>query len=689
MRWRRLGSIVTIGGLCAMLAQTGGVAAAETTTPLAMSKTLIVLKLDGQQPLAIRTTFQEVPPMLTIEFPAQRVIGSLPERSTVAKGVIQSIGAQYDAGGGATPKRFIRSLQIALSASYPYHVRSEAGRVVIEIEHPSSISSAAVVEVGLRGGTIIAGLGPNRVDERFRAMQIALARATPTPWTLQIAPGLPGAAPSVGEAPTAQAPATRERGSTAPPASTGTATAIKPRWTASLRPPSTSSAAVWILFGLSLVMSAGAAMWLLYQGGTLPSLRQLRGHQADGHLPSGALLVDQLVWRAFERQGFQLMSEVECAAPLGGTLRIIMKEGTKAALLFVRNGPFFEKQTVEQFVRAMREANAAQGYLSAAGSFTVPAQRVAKAHDVTLIGREELIELLSAGAASEYVTKQLEQQHARLEEAKETLKQYAGELETLRRQRNEASWHLGEERAKSAKLEARLGELTQQLHHHEAELARWEQDATALRKQWQESEWYLGESRAQVRHLEEQLSALQDAAKRAAELERARDETSGALSEERTKREALEAQLAALQQQVEASLSRERSLEEALQGLKRVFTAMRTHGERRRKARVTIPSAVVELRNGSEAPLFTGAPRNLSSSGLGLETEAELAVPSSLRLRLQLPGAEPIESTARLIWQQAEGQPPRYHSGYRFMSLPASTRTLLQELIEQSQASPS
>jgi len=449
-----------------------------------------------------------------------------------------------------------------------------------------------------------------------------------------------------------------------------------------------SASVVWVFFVLSTLMCATVAVWFLYQGGAFQGLRRAGSQQGSGRLPSGVILIDQLVWRAFERQGFQLITEVELSSPLSGTLRVIMKDGVKAALVFVRNGPFFEKQTVERFTRAMREASVEQGYLVAAGSFTVPAQRVAKAHHVTLIGREQLIELLSTGAASEYVTRQLEQQHARLEEAKETLTQYASELDTLRRQRNEASWYLGEERAKSAKLESQLGELNQQLHHHEAELVRWEHEASKLHKQWDESQWYLGESRAHVQHLEEQFTSLQNMAKRAMQLEEERDRVTWSLGEERAKREALEQQLIALQQRMEESLSREQALEGALQGLKRVFTELRTHGERRRQVRMKISDALIELRNGSESPLFTGAARDISSTGIGLESPIELPAGSPLRLRLQLPGGDSIESSVRLIWQQGEGDPPRYQSGYRLMDLPRATRSRIASFIKQSQSSP-
>jgi hypothetical protein len=667
--------------------------AAETTEPLAMSKTLIVLKVDSKEPLPIRTSFQERPPTVEITFPEQRVVGSLPERSTVGKGIIQTIAARYSGRIGVSPKteRFLQSLQIVLSAPYAYRVWSEPGRVVVEIDHPASVSSADM-EVGLRGGTIIGGLRKDRVSERFRAMQEALAQATPTPLTMKLTQELRGSSETV----SSSLHAAKGQASTGPsqhlmqqPDRSASEGATPPAH-ASMPIPSRRAAPspfFWAALSLSLVMAVGAALWLFSRREEVGAfIRRTTSHRrVSTRLPSGVVLIDQLVWRAFERQGFQLVIEQELIQPPIGTLRVILKDGIKMALLFVGHGPFFEKQTVERFVRAMREANVEQGILIASGSFTVPAQRLAKEHRVTLIGREQLIELLSTGAGSEYFMKQLEQQQARLEEAKATLLQYANELDTLRRQRNEASWYLGEERAKSAKLEAQLDELDQQLRRRKSDIQRWEQEASALRKRWEESQWYLGESQERVRHFETQLTALQAIAKRVETAERERADANWYLGEERTRSEALHTQLEDLRKHVEASASQEHALQDALAQLKQELRALRTFGERRSHARAKIPHAFVELHNGEEDPIFAGSPRDISGAGIGLETDQEL--PASLRVRLSFLNCESIESKAQLMWQKAEGQPTRYQSGCQLQDLSASTRKRLEQLVEESQSS--
>ena len=105
--------------------------------------------------------------------------------------------------------------------------------------------------------------------------------------------------------------------------------------------------------------------------------------------------------------------------------------------------------------------------------------------------------------------------------------------------------------------------------------------------------------------------------------------------------------------------------------------------------RVRIPDAFVELHHGDDGAIFAGVRRDLSSTGVGLETTSELSARDSIRNRLSLPGlAEPIESNAQLIWQQAEGKrPARYYSGCQLVDVSEASRTRMQQLIEQFQLS--
>jgi hypothetical protein len=671
---RRAGWAI-VGGVWLLAAVRGF--CAETVDPSATATTVMILKLDSTKPVDIRTWFQERPPTITIEFSRQRVIGSLPERSTIQEGIIRTILTQYYSGRGLQPSRFIRSLQIILSAPYAYRVRSEPGRIVVAIDHPTSVGSSTM-EIGLKGGTILGSLGQRRVSERFRAMQDALEHAAPSRAALPI-PSEPRGLFGPERSRTAIEPETR-----------GTPTAVSAHSTASSRPTQStqqSSNPMW--WGLALmVVAAAAGLWVWSHPEVFrTALRREPPPLASGRLPSGVALIDELIWQAFERQGYQLIKAVEGGQP-SGLLRIITKDGSKTALLFVWNGSFFEKRTVEQFASAMRDVGVDQGFLVASGSFTVPAQRVAKDRGITLLGREQLMELLSAGATSEYFTKQVEQLHARVEESKETLQQYANQLDTLRRQRNEASWYLGEERVKSGQLEAQLADAGQQLRQHESELTQWMEEAATLRKQWEESLWYLGESRARIRHLEANLSELQEAAKRLETAERERDEANWYLGETRQRLKEFEQQLASAQQQLAASCERERTLQSARDHLRRALGALQAYGERRRVARVRIPDAHVELLDGDgdHQPIFAGSPRDLSESGMGLETDREMP-DEALRVRLSLPGArEPIESKARVIWQQqAEVQPLRYHSGCQLLGLPETIRARIAEVVEQAQ----
>ncbi|MBI3331054.1 MAG: PilZ domain-containing protein [Candidatus Omnitrophica bacterium] len=685
MRSRSSRALLLVGLAWAL--PSGGFAA-ETVNPVTMTKTVVVIAVDSVEPLAFRSSIQERPPVITLTFPKRRVVGSLPERSSFTRGVIRTITARYDRSlkSRASPKRFLQTLQIGLSAPFPARVRSEPGRVVVEIDHPVSVDRASM-EVGLRGGTIVSAIGQRALTQRFRAMQEALAQAaaTPTAWTMTF---------TAGEAPQASGGAPARIDSAAIPQEAhaperGPATGPAPRAAASSSQAPPPSTAHWPLFWTALlVLAAGSVgVWWLARGRPLRlSPGSVPSQPHAPRVPSAVLLVDQLIWRAFERRGYQLLQEAEVAQPSPGTLRVMVKDGAKAALLFDGPGAFCEKQTVERFLQTMQEFHVQQGFLAAAGAFTVPAERLAEQHQITLIGREQLTELLSMGAGSEYVAKQIAQSHARLEEAKEALRQYAGELESLRRQRNEASWYLGEERAKAAQVEAQLNDVSQQVRRHEAQLRRWEQEATTLRRQWEESQWYLGESVARVRHLEAQLGALQEATKRAETAEQEQETLRGDLAQEQARREGLETQLAALQRNLEESAKRELALQFALEQLKQEMRRLKTAGDRRRQPRAAVSQAFVELLNGRDRPLFAGTPRDVSSVGLGLETDQKLPDDSPVRVRLRLPGRDPIESRGRIVWQRAAGAPRRYRSGCRLLRVPAATRALIGKALQEIQA---
>jgi predicted nucleic acid-binding Zn-ribbon protein len=649
---------------------------AETAQSRPTTTTTVALKLEAHEPVEIRTSFQDIPPTLIIAFPPRRVTGALPERSAIQQGAIQEIRTRYAGGPERAPHRFIDAVEVLFTAAYAYHVRSEPGQIILEVSHPATVGGASL-EIGLRGGTIIRPMAAARVSERFRAMQEALDGARPTAWVFRFP-----------QEPLRPSPPSGARARTAPeqPVSPPAAPRPAPASPRS-RAPSPTQAAGW--FGavatLALVLAAGA--WVVARPRVRQrwALRSLAPRPRSAATDSAARLIDRLVWQSFERQGYQLVRTVELEEP-SGLLRVITKDGVKSGLLCVGDGTFQEKQAVERFVAALRELDVAQGVLATPGSFTVPAQRVAKAHQVTLIGREELTELLGSGAASESAAKQLEQLAARLEESKETLRQYANELDTLRRQRNEASWYLGEERARLGKLEAQLEEAGQELRQQHAQLERWQTEGTALRRQWEESEWYLGEARARIRYLETQLGALQDAAARAEVAEHEREEAERQLAAAQQQRGELEERARRLEDDLAQAQQDARTLTEELEELRRSYVPMSVYGERRRIPRRRIAEARVELWNGDSEPLFAGPPRDVSGAGLGIDCTRQLPGHARMRVRLTLPGLELVESHVQQVWQRAEPDPPRYLSGYRLLGLPAGVRQRIDELIKHAQA---
>ena len=649
-----------LAGLAAALIAAAPLGAAETSTSAAKSKTLVVIRLGAPEVLDVKSIIQQMPPGIIIMFPQNRVIGALPERATIANGVVQSIRTQYEPSTGSSP-RFIRSLQLRFTGAYDAHATVEPGRVVVEIEHPASVHATAV-DVGLRGGTILGAQPAYQISERFRAMQDALTKATPTPWAMQLE--------------SAPAPSSSARASS----TAGNRLRFVPARPRAIGRPGPSASSTWLLWlcGMSLLAAGGVGAWFW---------RMTRAIEQPGaktaRPSSGMVLIDQLVWRAFERQGYQVISEQDLQP--SGTMRIIAKDGSMQGLMCTGHGPFVEKHAVEQFARALRASQVEQGIFIAPGSFTVPAQRIAKAHRVTLIGREELTELLSAGAATEYMTTQLQQSQARLEDVKQTLQQYASELEALRLQRNEASWYLGEERAKSSQLDLELAQAKEQVQQQEQDLARWQQEATTLRKQWEESQWYLGESQAHALYLEAQLAALQEVAQEVERAHQQRDEATWVLDGERTAHQAGQTRLAELQQQVETFATRERSLQATLDQLQTELSLLRANGSGRRQApRMQAKDLLIELRDDADMPVFTGPVRDVSSAGFGIQTDRALLLdgPVRARFRLEDDSDASFELTAHMVWERV--QTARYQSGYQLSECSAASKACLERVVGES-----
>jgi len=679
--WRRGLLLLAAGVSVCGLIGIAPVWSAETQSTALSRKTQLVIKLAADEVLAVRSRFQATPPAIIVEFPAGRVAGVLPERSKVQRGVVEEVQTVYASSTKPGQSRWVQALKIILRGPYKYQVTPERGRILIDIEYPDSVGREDL-ELGLPGGTIIAGAMPPVLSERFRAMQEALNHARPQPWVWRAsaAPAVSLAAESaslIGQ-PLPHSPHAR---------SASTASSSSP--TSSSREARGSADGLtvwmWVLGGMGLAGFVGTGwLWRRQVKRAVPQAKTL--YASVPRVPSGIRVIDQLVWRAFERQGYQLVHMVELGEPLG-LMRVMVKDGLKAALLCIGDGVFFEKTTIEQFIQSMRKAHVEQGFLIAPGSFTVPAQRCAKEHGVTLIARDQLTQLLSEGAVSEYYTKQLQRLHKQLEDAQETLNEYARQLDAIRKQRNGASWFLGEERAKTAQLESNVNELTQQLAESQAQASHWQETAQASHKQWEESQWYLGEAQVAARHLDDQLRSLHEAHGQLDEraraltqqlqaLEQQRDEANWYLGEARAAQEAVRHQLQAFEE-------RERQLEaarEARQLAEEELHALRAFGERRRAPRSYRPAITIDVDRPDGSSLFQGIPRNISRSGFAFPTDQPFQeVPDHLRIRLHLPGLEPVNATGRVVWQRQETTDRLHPTGCEFLDIPPEARNSFEE----------
>ena len=646
---------------------------AERSSPLTeRATTQLVVRLSTDETIAVQSRFQERPPTLHIKFPDGRVIGSLPERSVIRRGAIEEIRTAYGDTMAPTQARWINVLSIRLRAPYPYLVRSEAGQVVITIEHPATVASDAI-ELGLPGGTIISGVFLPAFSERFQAMQEALMRAgpprqasrpkrrpAPASLSLNTAPrAIRTAAPALTSA---QAPAPAPKVTT-PPQPVPSARPVGQRSSYAI-PGWWWSRWWWTLAALGAIGALSALWWVGRWEGWWE-----RRTPARARLPqrsSATRILDQLVWRAFERQGYELVQAVESSEPTG-TLRVMAKAGVKSALLCVGDGSFFEKTLVEQLLRAMRGLQLAQGYLIAPGAFTVPAQRYAKANGVALMSREQLIELLSAGAISEHTAAQLEHIRTQLDDAKETLTQYAQQLDVIRRQRNEASWFLAEARTTASRFEQELAEMTQHVRQSQEEAVRWQQIAEQHHKQWEESQWYLGEAKACHQHQEEQFNDVQDAV---AQLDTRLKETQAQLEEMRR-----------LWQDTQQALEVERAYRQSLEAER---VALREHGERRKAPRLSRSDIQVEVHGPQGGTFFEGRPHDLSRTGIGLDSPQLNDHLTIIQVRLRLPGLDrPIEATGRIVWQQQDLSVGKSRIGCEFDALPSDAADVFEQTLER------
>ncbi len=580
-----------------------GAGAVESIRDDTMKTTHIIFALDTDQTVRVHSRTEANPPMIVLEFPGQQVAASLPERSVIQHGVVTEVRANYRSNRPTGSGRLLAAVEIVCSGAYRHRIRTQPGEILVEIDHPVGVTGDTL-EIGLQGGTILSGLARPSISLRFQAMQEALMQASPTRWTW------------------------RATSATVEPPITPPAPKMSPLPSDSAKSPTGPFPPKQLALAMLVLIGAGGLTWWFSRrpwsfAGAFGPAAGARG--ATSMASTTADLVEQLVWRAFERQGYQLVRILEVDKPKG-TLRVIAKDGVARGLFCVANGPFIEKATVDGVIRLIRQVALEQGFLISPGAFTVPAQRRAQDARMTLIGREELIELLNTGATGEYMVQQLNELRGELQSAQATAAQRTQELEALRRQRNEASWFLGEERAQRGKQDGDLTNLAQQLRDSQEATARANSEAVNLRKHLEESEWHLGEAKARIGELDAQIAVLQELL---------------------------------------------RSPEGSLQA------------ERRQTPRKTVRDAMLEIRSGQNRLLFSGAAKDLSQLGVGFESERSCPVGRSVRLSLRLPGRKaPIATRGRLVWKQKDPKASQYRSGCRFVGLSEDDSRFIEQTLE-------
>jgi len=115
------------------------VSAAETlSSGEGMKTTQVVLDLIAKDSVRVESRMRQNPPTLVLKFRGQSVSGSLPERSSIQHGVISEIQTQYRGRVKRDGSRNISEMRILLTGAYDYRIRTEVGRVTIEIDHPAA-----------------------------------------------------------------------------------------------------------------------------------------------------------------------------------------------------------------------------------------------------------------------------------------------------------------------------------------------------------------------------------------------------------------------------------------------------------------------------------------------------------------------------------------------------------------------
>ena len=252
------------------------------------------------------------------------------------------------------------------------------------------------------------------------------------------------------------------------------------------------------------------------------------------------------------------------------------------------------------------------------------------------------------------------------------------ECAAAQQQRDAATTQLEDARVQAEAWRQQVAALQHHVGEGETRLQAAQQEAAAVREQWQANQQAITDLEATLDRVTGQLSGATQALD-------ASTQTAAAAAQEaerqRQTQQTREAECERWRLALEEAHQREQDVREVLERLGQDLAAVRASGEQRRAARIFLANITIELVGEDKTSIWTGFPRDLSSTGLGFSTERELpALP--LRARFTIPGFEkPVVSKIRLIWQQADGDSHRYFSGAQFLNLSPSIRKIITQLV--------
>jgi len=234
-----------------------------------------------------------------------------------------------------------------------------------------------------------------------------------------------------------------------------------------------------------------------------------------------------------------------------------------------------------------------------------------------------------------------------IEKLNEVVKQSGTHIATIQKELNDTQWYLGEEKAKSQRLQE---DVRDKIHYIQG----LEEELQNLRRRHEESEWYLGEEKERRAQLE---VTLQSAEQKCEDME-------FQLNEMRARYDAIQKEL----NDTQWYLGEERGWRQKLEEQVRTYVNF----EKRRYPRFSVDLPMEYTWGDSVAK--QGRVINVSESGLLVYCAEQMEIGQALRLKLFFPSGSELnmmEIVNKVVWMDVyKGKDwGDYRSGVKFVDI--------------------